>query len=43
MAIRVPDIEYLLNDSSAGRNYEPVWKSIDRSQINFIAGDLDEK
>jgi len=26
-----------------GRNYEPVWKSIDPSQVNFIAGELDKK
>jgi len=33
--IRDPDIAYLLNVSSAGRNNEPVWKSIDPSQVNF--------
>jgi len=34
-----PDITYLLNISSAKRNYKPVWKSIDPGQVNFIAGE----
>jgi len=43
LAIRAPDIASLLNISSAGSNHESVWKSIDPSQVNFIAGELDKK
>lgn len=34
---------HLLKISSAGRNDEPVWKFNDTSQVNVIAGELDEK
>jgi len=43
LAIRAPDIAYLLRICSAGRNYDPVWQSVDPSQVSFIAGALDEK
>jgi 2-succinyl-5-enolpyruvyl-6-hydroxy-3-cyclohexene-1-carboxylate synthase len=43
LAIRAPDIAHLLSICSAGRNYDPVWKSVDPSQVTFIAGALDEK
>lgn len=43
LANRPSDIAYLLNTSLAGRNYEPVWRSIDPSQVHFIAGELDRE